>query len=100
MSPLRAKCPTCETLTAVAVGDEYECHSCGRTFAAGLVRVPRAWGNGGREMIESASLPLDYPEAAVIEEDGGPLSYWALQHPPGNPDFHHPDGFALELRNT
>jgi hypothetical protein len=35
--------------------------------------------------------------AAVIEEDDGRLSYWALQHPPGNPDFHHPDGFALEL---
>lgn len=35
--------------------------------------------------------------AAVVEEDSGRLSYWALQHPPGNPDFHHPDGFALEL---
>ncbi len=35
--------------------------------------------------------------AAVVEEDDGRLSYWALQHPPGNPDFHHPDGFALEL---
>jgi arginase len=69
VSFLRAKCPTCRTLTAVAVGPDYECHSCGRTFAAGLVRVPRAWGNGGEPMIESASLPLDYPEAAVIEED-------------------------------
>lgn len=38
--------------------------------------------------------------AAVIEEDGSRLSYWALQHPPGNPDFHHPDGFTLELRNA
>jgi len=38
--------------------------------------------------------------AAVIEEGAGRLSYWALQHPPGNPDFHHPDGFALELRNA
>jgi hypothetical protein len=35
--------------------------------------------------------------AAVVEEDSGRLSYWALQHAPGNPDFHHPDGFALEL---
>jgi arginase family enzyme len=68
MSTLRAKCPTCEALTAVAVGPEYECHSCGRTFAAGLVRVPRAWGDGGEEMVESASLPLDYPEAVVVEE--------------------------------
>ena len=69
MSLLRGKCPTCRGYTAVAVADEYECHSCGRTFAAGLVRVPRAWGDGGEAMIESASLPLDYPEVAVVEED-------------------------------
>ena len=69
MSLLRAKCPTCHGYTAVAVGPEYECHACGRTFAAGLVRVPRAWGDGGEEMVESASLPLDYPEASVVEED-------------------------------
>jgi arginase family enzyme len=69
VSSLRAKCPTCEALTAVAVGDGYECHSCGRTFAAGMVRVPRAWGKGGEPMRESAWLPLDYPETAVIEED-------------------------------
>jgi arginase len=71
VSILRAKCPSCRTLTAVAIGPEYECHSCGRTFAAGLVRVPRAWGKDerGKLMIESAALPLDYPEAAVVEED-------------------------------
>jgi hypothetical protein len=56
VSTLRAKCPSCRTLTAVAVGLEYECHACGRTFAAGLVRVPRAWGDGGEPMIESAWL--------------------------------------------
>ena len=69
MSQLRAKCPTCQAYTAVAIGPDYECHSCGRTFAAGLVRIPRAWGDGGELMIEAASLPLDYPEAAVVEED-------------------------------
>jgi arginase family enzyme len=69
MSILRARCPTCRANTAVAIGMGYECHSCGRTFAAGLVRVPRAWGDGGEEMVESASLPLDYPEATVVEED-------------------------------
>jgi arginase len=69
MSILRAKCPTCRTLTAVAVDTEYECHSCGRTFAAGLVRVPRAWGDGGEPMVEAAWLPLDYPEAATVQED-------------------------------
>jgi arginase len=34
-----------------------------------MIRVPRAWGDGGEPMIESASLPLDYPEAALVEED-------------------------------
>jgi arginase family enzyme len=69
VSQLRAKCPTCRAHTAVAIGPDYECHSCGRTFAAGLVRVPRAWGDGGEPMIESAGLPLNYPETAVVEED-------------------------------
>lgn len=35
--------------------------------------------------------------AAVIEEVDGAVSYWALRHAPGKPDFHHPDAFALEL---
>ena len=35
--------------------------------------------------------------SAVIEDEQGGLSYWALTHPPGNPDFHHPDAFVLEL---
>ena len=67
MSRLRARCPDCRTLTAVAVGPEYQCHSCGREFCAGLVRVPRAWGDGGETMAEAAFLELPYPEAAVIE---------------------------------
>ena len=35
--------------------------------------------------------------SAVIEAADGRCSYWALRHPPGRPDFHHPDGFALAL---
>jgi hypothetical protein len=35
--------------------------------------------------------------AAVLEETNGNRSYWALAHPLGAPDFHHADGFALEL---
>jgi hypothetical protein len=35
--------------------------------------------------------------SAVIEEANGRKSYWALAHPPGKPDFHHPDCFAFEL---
>ncbi|MDQ3867477.1 MAG: arginase family protein [Actinomycetota bacterium] len=69
MSRLRARCPSCRTLTAVALGEGYECHSCGREFAAGLVRVPSAWGEGGEAMVQAAYLPLPYPEVAVVEEE-------------------------------
>jgi len=68
VSTLRAKCPDCRTLTAVAIGPEYQCHACGREFAAGLVRVPRAWGAGGEAMAEAAGMALPWPEAAVVDE--------------------------------
>jgi arginase family enzyme len=74
VSALRARCPDCRTLTAVALGPvgdgaAYQCHSCGREFAAGLVRVPRAWGSGGEAMAEAAWTALPYPEAEVVEQD-------------------------------
>ena len=34
---------------------------------------------------------------AVVEEESGTLSYWALKHAPGKADFHCPDGLVLEL---
>jgi len=53
------------------------------------------------ELNRSPDLP---PEAswrlglsAVIEDSSGGMSYWALAHPPGKPDFHHADSFALEF---
>jgi len=69
VSRLRARCPDCGTLTAVAIGPGYECHACGREFGAGLVRVPQAWGEGGETMAEAARLPLPFPETAVVEEE-------------------------------
>ena len=78
MSRLRAKCPDCRTYTAVALGPEYECHACGREWRAGLVRVPRAWGEDGETMAEAALLPLDYPETGVVEEDSLELQTLAL----------------------
>lgn len=69
MSRLRAICPDCRAYTAVALDDGYECHACGRSFGAGLVRVPRAWGRGGEAMAQAAKLPVPYPTAAVVEED-------------------------------
>jgi arginase len=53
----------------VAVGSGYECHACGREFAAGLVRVPRAWGAGGEAVAEGAFLELPYPDTGVVERD-------------------------------
>jgi len=41
-----------------------------------------------------ASLRLGL--SAVIEASDG-LSYWALCHPAGKPDFHDADGFTLRL---
>ena len=41
--------------------------------------------------------PLLIGLSAVVEESDGTKSYWALAHPPGKPDFHHRDCFALQL---
>ena len=35
--------------------------------------------------------------SAVIEETSGRLSYWALAHPAGKPDFHNADCFRCEI---
>jgi hypothetical protein len=40
---------------------------------------------------------LELGLSAVIEETDGTKSCWALAHPPGKPDFHHADCFALTL---
>lgn len=69
MSSLRARCPDCRTFTAVAVGRGYECHACGRSFAAGLVRVPRAWGKDGEAMAQAARIELPYPDTGSVERD-------------------------------
>ena len=65
--------------------------------------VATAWRNRF-ELSAMLILPAEWRDgawrlnlAAVIEEKDGTKSYWALAHPPGEPDFHHPDCFALEL---
>jgi hypothetical protein len=35
--------------------------------------------------------------AAVLQDQQGHISYWALAHPPGAADFHHDAGFTLNL---
>lgn len=44
-----------------------------------------------------AHAPLRIGLSAIIEAASGEKSYWALAHPPGKPDFHHSDCFALEI---
>jgi hypothetical protein len=55
-------------------------------------------------VISEADLPdnpLNQPYrlglTAVLETKAGELSYWALFHPSGKPDFHHRNGFTLSL---
>ena len=43
--------------------------------------------------------PLAIGLAVIAEDENGALSYWALRHAPGQPDFHHAEAFALPLEN-
>lgn len=45
----------------------------------------------------SAAHPWRIGLAAVVEHTTGDVSYWALRHAPGKPDFHHREAFALTL---
>lgn len=61
--------------------------------------------HGSTFAIFDAAIPLGgLPQApcamglsAVIEEQGGVKSYWALAHPQGEPDFHAAACFATTL---
>jgi hypothetical protein len=64
----------------------------------------RADGLDLHAIVRLDSLPITHPGvrlqlalSAVIEDDHGTPSYWALSHPPGKPDFHHRDSFVLGL---
>ena len=48
-------------------------------------------------MQRPVSHSLQIGLSAVIEGDDGRLSYWALKHAAGKPDFHAAAAFALEL---
>jgi hypothetical protein len=60
---------------------------------------------GGSVLIFDAAIPMSalpplpwaYGLTAVIEEDGGIKSYWAMAHPPEKPDFHDPACMAGRL---
>ncbi|HEX7045547.1 MAG TPA: DOMON-like domain-containing protein [Burkholderiales bacterium] len=45
--------------------------------------------------FSTATLALGL--SAVVEAQDGARSYWALRHATEEPDFHHPDSFAVTL---
>lgn len=53
------------------------------------------WLDPGGKVAHRSRLRLAL--SAVVEDRQGRLSYWALRHPPGRPDFHHPDTFSVSL---
>jgi predicted GIY-YIG superfamily endonuclease len=74
--------------------------------AEDMLLVSGNWKIGPKrvELHASLDVPPAYQDkdwlfglSAVIEATDGTKSYWALAHPPGKPDFHHPDCFVLEL---
>ena len=77
----------------------------GMTERAAEREPPTAIRQGSSFAIFDAALPLSalpaadcrMNMAAVIEEQGGVKSYWALAHPAEKPDFHDPACFAATL---
>jgi hypothetical protein len=49
------------------------------------------------EQWRAVGAKLSIALSAVIEGDDGRISYWALNHAPDKPDFHHAAGFILEV---
>jgi hypothetical protein len=64
------------------------------------VRLGGTLGAPGFGEKASADRCLRIALSAVVEDREGRLSYWALRHPPGRPDFHHPEGFSLALEGS
>lgn len=87
----------------------FESYRSGRRVAAEISAPPIEVQSSPDCYALRASLELDrlpdlprealwrFGLSAVIEDQSGRMSYWALAHPPGKPDFHHSDCFAHEL---
>lgn len=45
-------------------------------------------------VLTPAAHSYDLGVAAVLEGHSGTISHWALHHPAGPPDFHHPESFV------
>ncbi len=47
--------------------------------------------------VINPDIKIEAAITAVIKTADGKLSYWALKHPAGKPDFHHRESFVIEL---
>ncbi|HEY0411551.1 MAG TPA: DOMON-like domain-containing protein [Allosphingosinicella sp.] len=71
-----------------------------RDFVTPAPAIRAFIGPEALQLSVSLSLPpgvWDIGLSAVIEDKQGRISYWALAHPPGDPDFHDGACFTLEL---
>ena len=62
-------------------------HKAGVCIFSVMLKLPNAW----RQVTLRAGI------SAVMAPKSGDISYWAAAHPPGKPDFHHKDCFAVHL---
>jgi hypothetical protein len=82
---------------------EWAAYSFGSYRNGAAVEVPNpriALQRGNDQLKLTASVPAERGPmriglSVVVEEQN--ISYWALRHAPGKPDFHHPESFVLEL---
>jgi hypothetical protein len=80
----------------------FDGHRAGMREAASI--DPRiAWRADEKAGLLTATLRLPSDAtgrlglSAIVEEDDGTRSFWALAHPAGPPDFHHAACFAAQL---
>jgi hypothetical protein len=69
-------------LVVIRKGDRLDLHA--------MVRLDRAFPLKPTDHLKLAL-------SAVLESKRGELSYWAIRHPKGQPDFHAPEAFALDV---
>ena len=90
---------------AVYAFDDYRIPKAWRVDSPPAMRYVRTDDRLSMEVVLSHKDLPDNPRhqtyrlglTAVIESKQGELSYWALCHPAGKPDFHHRTGFTLSF---
>ncbi|HVM37989.1 MAG TPA: DOMON-like domain-containing protein [Sphingomicrobium sp.] len=83
----------------------YDFAACRTDMAPAEVTVPPyvrmednlTWWAFGATIGVDAAAKWQLGLSAVLEEQDGTKSYWALAHPSDRPDFHHPDCFVARL---